>query len=300
MIGSSTYSMVASMSGDSIQLVRLAGPQQLLVCRTPEYWGVSAVGESCASQQLYAITNQTDCEAAAAALGLSYTRLRVTADTPAPLGCCYHPRSRQLRFSTNAANDPASVAQALTWLTWPLCRTTQTGLGWINGGGWAIALNINPSDGHTHGYVGGDWENMSPWPGSSEATALFQDYKSLAVYDLPVNEIMIVNHNDGALNAFKSWRFTIETSVYAAFTQAATTGPQEQTGTCTGCTIPPDCPFMSLAGALKFSDTTGNDGVRLGVVGGNSVDNVAKGIGTSVALTNGGCQADSYGVHLCS
>ena len=134
-----------------------------------------------------------------------------------------------------------------------------------NGGGWVLALNINPSDGHIHGYDGGNWETMSPWPGSSEDTALLQDYKSVAVYNRPFNEIMVANHNDLTVNAFKSWRFTTERSLYSAFRSGTTTGAQEQTGTCANCAIPVHCPFMSLTGALKFSDTGGNDGVRLGV-----------------------------------
>lgn len=168
-----------------------------------------------------------------------------------------------------------------------------------NGGGWSLVVNLNPSDGHIHGYDHGNWETLTAWTDSSIDHPLTQDYKSETAYDMEVNEIMIVNHLDGSLNAFKSWRFMSTTSFYDAvrIENSVSTGPVEQSGT---STTVPNCPIMSMAGSLSFSDITGNDGVRVGVTGGNAENNVAKGLGVTVDRGNTQCQADSYGNHLCS
>merc|ERR1711924_315903 len=113
--------------------------------------------------------------------------------------------------------------------------------------------------------------NLNPWTGSSEESALLKDYKSLSAYSMLVNEIKIVNHINGVVNKWKVWRFSQETTLLAAFTDAITTGDTVDSG---GSDIP-NCPIMDRDGALTFSSLQGNDGCRLGIVGGNTEDNRA-------------------------
>lgn len=163
------------------------------------------------------------------------------------------------------------------------------------GGGWTLVANLNPSDGHTHGYSHGDWDNLNPWE-AQFSDALRQDYKSVIAYEMAANEVMVVNHIEGVVNAFKTWPLADESTTFLAEMVArTTTGPEAQfEGTA------PGCPIMSLSGALQFSATANsNDGARVGIAGAqfDSQGNEVKGLGISIGISNAQYEADSLGLN---
>jgi hypothetical protein len=155
--------------------------------------------------------------------------------------------------------------------------------------GWKLAININPSDGHIHGWEhGSNWDNLEPWEGS-EDTALEMDYKSVDAYQMEANKIMIVVHgpDDARMVAWKMWQFTNSTTLLDAFTSGGIkTGGELASG---GEEIE-QCPIMSFNGPLAFSvdhfngPSNTDDGCRIEVDGSYGGGDMPSGLGSTIVI----------------
>ena len=133
------------------------------------------------------------------------------------------------------------------------------------GGGWTLAMNINPSDGH----------RTRPWcttyfcdsnDQGAISDALTADYKSGAVWVMDADEIMITNHLDGTVKAWKTWNFlSPQSSMQSLFENnyraIVTTDIVDSYNT--DSSEVDQCPMMRYDGALYLNFRYSNNGAKI-------------------------------------
>lgn len=134
----------------------------------------------------------------------------------------------------------------------------------LGGGGWTLAMNINTSDGHISGWGNNYWYADAQY--NTAANALTQDFRSQLAFKMAAGEIMVTNHTNGTVKAWKRWQFTtqgtpLQTRFNTAYRTLVTGDVLESSGTSDASVT--NCPIMRYGGGLYFNFYYGNNGVRL-------------------------------------
>ena len=157
---------------------------------------------------------------------------------------------------------------------------------------WYLALNLNPSDGHTMGYVNGWTEDRFI---GTYAEALTKDYLNRMVWNQPVQYIAIARHQAGEVDAVKVFRFREGgRSLLDRFREldpgrevVTEGGPLQEEAAATAQNLHND-PVFSVAGDLAFNWRYTDNGHRIVLTGGHlsaedSNDDETRGIGNDIA-----------------
>jgi hypothetical protein len=108
--------------------------------------------------------------------------------------------------------DPAGGGTATAYPVYCWMNNVAT----IDGGGWALALNVDPNDGNIHPF-----RDVAFWGGGtaygSIQAAMTADYKSQQVFGTDYQKLLVMVHRKGQMLGWREWYLPRSQSLYTQF-----------------------------------------------------------------------------------